>query len=169
MYSLIPIGHSSKSRGINGVLKLQVDEIYVPDLLKARALFIDNDGSQVPFIIESIEDAGSILVKLEEINSPEELSALVSRQIFLESSALSDEALADQTEVKHELVGYHIHDQNDNRIAVIEEIIQYPSQLLAQINYNGTEHLIPIHTDLILEMNDDDKVIKLEIAEGLLG
>lgn len=136
-------------------------------MLSAKAVFINLDGSKVPFLIESASDEKGIILKLDEVDSPEAATALLNKELYLEVSEVSQDTKLSQAAV-HPLTSYFIYDQNDKQIAIIEELIEYPDQLLAQISYAGGTHLIPIHEELIIELNEEQKILKLEIVEGLL-
>ncbi len=168
MLELIHIGHSAKTRGINGAFKTRIDNHYIPSLLKARAVFINLNGSKVPFLIESAEEKGHILLKLDEIDSPEAASALLSKELYLDKTEV-DESVINQQEQVHELVGYSLYNQGNELISTIDEIVEYPNQILAKLKYNGSEVLIPVHEDLIIELQPEHQRIQLEIAEGLLS
>ena len=167
MIELTQIGYSSKSRGIGGQFKVRVEDKYRKDLLSARALFINLNGSRVPFIIESIEERKDLILKLEEITNPEQVSAFLNKEIYLSDLEISEENIH-SNQVSHPFVGFQIIDQEDNLIGLIEEIIEYPNQLLASLKYKDKPLLIPIHEDLILGIDKSGNSVKLEIAEGLL-
>lgn len=167
MLELIHIGHSAKSRGINGKFKSRIENKFIPNLLSARALFINIDGSKVPFLIESAEDQGHVILKLDEIDTPEEVSHLLSRELYLDSKEITAELLVEENE-QHELVGFMIYDQTKTEIGTISELIEYPEQLLAKIKYKGKEVLLPIHEDLIINLDMENKIIELDIVDGLL-
>lgn len=167
MLELIHIGHSAKSRGINGKFKSRIENKFIPNLLVARALFINIDGSKVPFLIEAAEDQGHVILKLDEIDTPEEVSHLLSRELYLDSREIAAELLVDEVQ-QHELVGFIVYDQSKQEIGSIKEILEYPDQLLAKLDYQDKEVLLPIHEDLILDLDKEKKTIDLEIVEGLL-
>ena len=106
-------------------------------------------------------------MKLEEVDSPEAVSAYLSKELFLDADEISLENKSEAKET-NVLVGYSIIDQNDNVIGDIIEILEYPEQILAKLFYNNKQVLVPIHEDLVIELAEDSKKLKLEIAEGLL-
>ncbi len=167
MLELISVGHSTKSRGIHGNFKANISKKFVLDVVRARAIFIKLDGSKVPFLIESAEDQGHVLMKLEEIDSPEAISAYLSKELFLDAEEISPENKFEEQET-NALVGYTIIDQQDNPIGIIIDILEYPEQVLAKVAYQNKEVLVPIHEDLIIELSEDTSNLKLEIADGLL-
>jgi len=168
LVQLVHIGHSAKSRGIAGKFKARIRDQFKPDFSKARALFINLNGSKVPFLLESVEDHGHMVIKVEEIDSPEAVSQLLSKELYLDIKEISDPSLLTSESSDHQLVGYDITDQHGKFLGQILEVIQYPEQLLAKILYNKKDVLIPIHEDLILELIEEKKKIKLEIVDGLL-
>lgn len=163
---LVHIGHTRKARGIEGSFKLHVEDIYLDDLHHARALFISLDGSLVPFIIESVNDQKSLTIKVEDINNPEEAQQLLGKEIFLHQDEVSEK---ETTDSQHPLTGYLVIDQDKINIGIIDELLEYPDQLLAQIIVEGKQVLIPIHEDLILSLDDETRQIQLTIPEGLLS
>ena len=166
MIELVHIGHSPKTRGIDGSFKIQVEDAYLEDLHKAKALFISLDGSKVPFILTSVDEQRSLVVKVEEINNPEAAQPLLGNEIFLHIDDVSEKELSDK---KHALQGYTVLDQNENTIGTIAELMEFPDQLLAKITFNNKDILVPIHTDLIIAQNDTDQKLQLTIADGLLN
>ena len=53
-------------------------------------------------------------------------------------------------------------------IGVIEDIIEYPQQLLAKLKLGSREVLIPIHDDLVININEEEGVLTVKVADGLL-
>ena len=168
MIELIHIGHSAKSRGTGGKFKARIEDHFKEDALKARALFINLNGSKVPFLLESCEDHGYMIFKVEEINSPEDVSSLLSKELYLDLREVSETALKSTQKTDHPLMNFLVLDQNDSELGKIIEILVYPDQLLAKIVIDKKEILLPIHDDLILDLDEEKKFIKLEIVDGLL-
>ncbi len=166
MIELVHIGHSRKARGIEGGFRVQVEDAYLEDLQKARALFISIDGSKVPFILKSVDDSRSLVVKVEEIDNPEDAQPLLGQEIFLHLDEVSEKETINSS---HALQGYTVLDQDKTQIGTIEELIEFPDQLLAKLSFNGKEILIPIHKDLIISLDETTQTIQLTIAEGLLN
>jgi len=168
LLELIHIGHSLKSRGIQGNFKAHINKPFEEVISSARAVFINLNGSKVPFLIEKCIDGKNILLKLEEVDSPEDISHLLGKELYLNKSEIPAELLMKTEEQSHPMLNYQILDQNDNAIATIEELVEYPEQLLAKINYKEKELLLPIHEDLIISLDEEAKIIKLQLIDGLL-
>ena len=168
MIQFVHIGHSGKTRGLDGTFKLRVDERYLETLPQVRAIFIDHEGSKVPYLLEDCQTDGDILVKLEEVDTPEEASVLLNRSVYLDQNEIPQSLLELHQDQKHELTDYLLLDSNNFTIGPISEILEYPQQLLAKVSFNSKSILIPIHNDLIMHVDESNKTIQMEIPEGLL-
>ncbi len=169
LLEFVHIGHSGKTRGLDGSFKLRVEERFLDSLSDIRAIFVDHDGSKVPYLIESCSNQGDILIKLEEIDSPEQASALLNRSIYLNKDELPESIRESDNNENHELVDFLIIDEDNTRIGIISEILEYPEQLLAKVIYQDKTVLIPIHNDLILGTDAEKKTIQMSLPEGLLS
>ena len=169
MLEFIHIGQSGKSRGLDGQFKIRIDASLTEVVTKARALFIDLDGSKVPFLIEDCKDQGDVLVKLEEVDNPEEASKLLNRPLFLDKSEVPEAYFKQLEENIHPFTGFTIIDTEDVQIGSIIEIVEYPEQLMAKVNYKGKQVLIPIHPDFIVDIAEEQRHLKMNLPDGLLN
>lgn len=167
MINLVSIGHTRKAHGKDGFIKLTVDDNFVEELLAARAVFIDLDGSKVPFILESAKETHEIFVKLEGINDPEDATKLASKEIYLHEDEAPKGIASSNTSNDSELLNFTVLNQEGVNKGLIVSIIENPHQLLAEIKNKGGSFMAPIHEDLIIELNEANKTIQLEISEGL--
>jgi len=67
-----------------------------------------------------------------------------------------------------ELVNYKVFDQESKFIGVVLEFIDIPKNPLLNVKTERGEVLIPANEEVILEINDIKKEIKLTISEGLM-
>ena len=65
-------------------------------------------------------------------------------------------------------VNFEIHDKILGKIGIIEEIIEYPQQEMAAIKFQEKEVLIPLNEQLILTIDAENKVIEMDLPDGLL-
>jgi 16S rRNA processing protein RimM len=69
----------------------------------------------------------------------------------------------------HQIVGCKVISENDEEIGEIKEILTPGANDVWVVNgKNGKEILIPFIDDIVKEININDKVIKIEVMEGLL-
>jgi len=167
LVELTQIGTSLKAHGKDGQLRVYVEDAFLDDLEKARALFLNIDGSRIPFIIQGIEIKNHMLIKLDEIDNPEMASKLSNKEMYLDSSKVSEESLSESKESSMDrLIGFSVYDQDDNNVGKITSVIENEFQTLLNIENLNSSFLWPIHDDLIIGIDDSESIIKLLILEG---
>lgn len=155
-----PIGYVSKSHGFKGHVKLNFfEEKYKSKVKKSGFLFLELSKKGVPFFIEEADSNGAI-VKLEDVDSEEDARKLSALQIV----SFDD----DLVEGEGQLSGFDLYDQSEMKIGVITDVLDLKGNVLLEVKGESKEYYIPFHEDLVLGVDPEEKVIHLEIAEGLL-
>ncbi len=165
MLAFTEIGHTQKPKGVKGWIKLHVESQYIPDLVNARALFINLDGSNVPFLIEQVENASQITIKLDEVDTPQDASQLVNKTIFLDNEEVNYEA--PPSDNPWPILNFKVINQDDIEKGIISTIESYPHQVIATIQSKNASFKVPIHEALIHDIDVENQTIKIEIVEGL--
>ena len=65
-------------------------------------------------------------------------------------------------------ISYEIISERDGAIGVIEEVIEMPQQIMGIVNYQGKEVLIPLNDQFITGVDEEKKILEMELPEGLL-
>ena len=68
----------------------------------------------------------------------------------------------------HEVVDFLVVDEEKGELGAVKEIIEYPTQSIIQITINGKEVLIPIHDDIIKNVDREGKKIFIKAPNGLI-
>lgn len=161
------LGKITKTHGFKGnlILHLETDE---PELYEnLESVFIERDGMLVPFFFEFAQpySNGKLLVKFEDI-SPEEAERLVNRPLYLPMENLPE---LDGTDFYyHEIVDFRVIDEKHGEIGILESVNDSGVQALFEIKSGEKEILIPVVDEWILEVNREEKFIKIETPEGLI-
>jgi len=161
------LGKITKTHGFKGnlILHLDTDE---PELYEnLESVFIERDGMLVPFFFEFAQpySKGKLLVKFEGI-SPEEAEKLVNRRAYLPLETLPD--LAGTDFYYHEITGFSVIDTQHGEIGIIQNVNDSGAQALFEVKFGDKDLLIPVVDEWILEVNRDEKFIKMETPEGLI-
>lgn len=166
----IPVGFVRKAHGVYGEMRLQVREVFIEDVLEAKVLFIRRQGRPAPYFIESIRDAGNIIVKLEGVNTPEAAKTLNGSELLMRREDIGHNWQEDEEAPLPyaALQGYTIVDQEKGDIGVIEEVIDLPQQALAALKFEGREVLIPLNEHFIQSVDHTRRRLVMELPEGLL-
>lgn len=139
--------------------------------LEGKPMILDYDGILVPYYVESIRPKGStsFLVKLEGIQSEEDASPFVNKEIGVIKKD-AEEWLDDEIMDSNDLIGFAIIDSDTgNELGKISRIEDSTSNLLFIIGTpEGEEIFIPANEDFILEIDEDEKFIKMNLPEGLI-
>ena len=170
MDKTILIGATKKPHGLKGELKLYVEERYVEDLMNAEILMIDIKGRPTPFFIEDIRFGNNIIAKFEDVNTPEAALSIANKEISLRESDLipDDERVIEIETMPYEhCVGYTIVNKGET-VGMIDNIVEYPQQEMAILNYKNKEVLVPLNQHFIKKVDDKNKVIEMVLPEGLL-
>ncbi len=164
------IGSTKRPHGLKGELKLYVEEKYVEDLMNAEILMIDIKGRPTPFFIEDIRFGNNIIAKFEDVNTPEAAMSIANKEISLRESDLIPD---DEREIEIETmpyehcIGYTIVNEGET-VGIIDNIVEYPQQEMAILNYKNKEVLVPLNQHFIKKVDDKNKVIEMGLPEGLL-
>jgi 16S rRNA processing protein RimM len=68
----------------------------------------------------------------------------------------------------HEIIGFEIFDENNNNCGVIRSVNDQTAQVYFITNLDGKEVVIPMIKDWILEVDREERIIKMELPEGLI-
>ncbi|MFQ5445444.1 MAG: ribosome maturation factor RimM [Saprospiraceae bacterium] len=172
MEEYIVIGHTKKTHGARGGLKVSIKDFYLQDFLETEVVFLALSGKPVPFFVESITGRETLILKLEDINSPTDAKLLTSKEIQLRRSDLvpDEERIIEEGEAPFEkYTGYLARDLKAGEIGAIAEIVELPQQIMALVRRNdGKETLIPLHDSLIHHVDTAARVITFHLPDGLL-
>lgn len=159
------IGFVRKTHGYKGHIKIQID---VPEAgeIETEQLFLLIDGKPVPFFIEEISGTTDLwLVKLEDIDADEKASELVNAKVLVFKTELPEL----ESTVNTDFTGFKIIDNQLGELGLITEQIERPLQDLLLMRFNGEDHYLPLDEDLIENIDDKDRIIYMNLPDGLLS
>jgi 16S rRNA processing protein RimM len=161
------IGKFVTVHGVKGELLLQHDLGKKSSLKGLQAVFIEEkSNSFLPWFIEStkIKSDTEIYCKLEGIDSREAALKLARKTVWITEA---DHQKFSARNAPRSLIGYSIVDQ-DRELGNVLEVIEQPQQVLCRLDIKGKEVLIPLHEDSLKKIDHKNKIIKVELPEGLL-
>ena len=162
------LGKITKKYSFKGeiILSLDTDE---PNLYQNMlSVFIDLNGKIVPYFIErsSLHKKKSIRIKFEDINSEEEASYLLNKEVYLPINLLPK--LEGKKFYYHEITGYKVIDSNHGNIGLIVSVNDASSQSIFVIENMGKQILIPINDKIIERIDRENKTIYISAPNGLI-
>ncbi|QQL49042.1 ribosome maturation factor RimM [Mucilaginibacter ginkgonis] len=160
------IGTFLKTRGLKGELQLYVDFDGLNDI-KFDAVFADMGGKLVPYFLTSIKypQKNTAYVYLEDVDTLEKAGLLVKKDLYLPLTLKPEES--DEFTLM-DLEGFFMIDETHGELGEIIEINEYPQQLIATVDYNETEILVPLNTDIIKGIDLEGEEVYVDLPDGLL-
>ncbi|UOV00100.1 ribosome maturation factor RimM [Chryseobacterium daecheongense] len=161
------LGKITRRHGLSGnvILKLDTDQ---PELYnKLESIFVEINGLLVPFFIEKSSWSKSDALNIFFKNSSEAMvDQVLGKSVYLPLATLPK--LSGKQFYYHEVIGFTILDEEDNNCGEIESINDQTAQHYFLSRLNGKEIVVPIIKDWILEVNREEKFIKMQLPEGLM-
>jgi len=161
------LGTIVKTRGSSGDLIIRSKKKILQIKNNWESVMVEIDGLLVPFFISGWNISGSneILITVEDIDIPEKAEKFSGRKVYINKSVIvfsSNEFYPD------EVNGYLVIDIHAGEIGRITGIDEIPGNPLFRLKYHGREILIPIHKDLIIEINEKKKIVRVNLPAGFL-
>jgi 16S rRNA processing protein RimM len=164
---LYPIGHVQKTHGIKGELSIFLTSDF--DSLDFEYFVFEMDGILVPFFIKEwrFKTAETALIKFERVEDEIAGKDFVGKTIYIpkESMPASDNDVIDI----QFYTGYRMIDIALGEIGEIKTVDDTTENVLFEVMHKDGLILIPAVDDWIVEIDDTNKVIKVELPEGLLN
>lgn len=162
------IGSLGKTHGREGALKFfPVDEA-PEELLATEFLFVDLDGSKVPFRVEWFGNAGDLLVRFADVDNPETANKFVNRLVYLPTDEVTLVPVEDDSLEYGWMKGYSLFEVSGDEIGEVLEVREFPQQEMAVVRTAGREILIPLNAEFIKAVDESENSVLLDLPEGLL-
>tara|TARA_B100001079_G_scaffold224545_1_gene201397 strand:- start:236 stop:748 length:513 start_codon:yes stop_codon:yes gene_type:complete len=166
-FSYTKIGTIITKHGFNGSLILKVSGKYSNNISIVDFLFIEINKKHIPFKLDSIKTFKnkSYKIKFNEVNDDAYANQLISKSVFIKSNDYPD--LKKETNIYSAIINFSAFN-NEAKIGEIININENLPQPVFEINYKSKTVMVPIHEDLIIKIDKENKNIFLRIPDGLL-
>lgn len=158
---MIRIARIMKSNGTDGGILIGFRNASLEDISTEEPVYIYFDGLPVPFFFTDIHTKGSgkAIAHLNDIESLADAEELTGRDIFVDYLEDDDDSMEDLSFLEGWAVA---------GVGRITEVIEIPANPCIEVSTDNGPVLIPLHEDLIKEMDRDRKVIVMDIPKGIL-
>lgn len=107
-----------------------------------------------------------VILKLEGINDRNQAEAQRNKNVYIEEADLQE--LPEDTYYVRDLIGMEVFTE-EGKLGVISDVVQNTAQDLYEVKTEeGKKILIPVVKEFVLEVNMNDKIVKVKLPEGLL-
>jgi len=167
--SLYQIGTIAKAHGLRGEVVFHFsDDIF--DTADADHLILGIDGTLVPFFIEEYRFRGdaSALIKFDGIHSVEQARPILGCPVYIEKE-LAAERGGEQPQTLAYFVGFTVTDERMGLLGHIEDVDDQTENWLFLVRTaDGRQIMLPAHEDLILDIDHEQRAIRMRLPEGIL-
>ncbi|MBQ3439751.1 MAG: hypothetical protein IJG35_07205 [Bacteroidales bacterium] len=160
---MLRIAQVLKSNGRDGELLVSFTGIDPEEIDLEEPVFIEFDGLPVPFYFESFSPRGTrrALVRLTGVRSLKDADELAGADIYAEDDLYEDEEL--------DLTGWTVLDADGTTAGTVTAHEDIPGNPCIWVETGHGEVLIPLHEELVLEVDEEKQTLRMEIPEGLLS
>ena len=162
------IGIFNKPHGIHGELQFTfTDDIF--DRADCDYLVCQLDGIFVPFFIEEyrFRSDSTALVKLEGVDTTERARMFTNVDVYFQVEHV-DEAEAGELSWNF-FVGFRMEDVHHGLLGEVVDVDITTVNTLFVVEQEGEELLVPAQEEFILGIDQEKKLITVELPEGLLN
>jgi 16S rRNA processing protein RimM len=168
----IQIGHTQKTHGVQGELKVFIEDKYWDDFEHNKRVFLEVRGIKMPYFVVSMRGKGAPIVQFEDVKNREAALGLQSKKIYLREQDLLpdvDRSIFDEELEYGFLQGFQMIDAGAGELGVIAEVLDMPQQEMALLLLHGREVLIPLNEHFITAIDEDKRLVHVDLPEGLLN
>ena len=161
------VGKIVKTHGIKGEVTLRIDNDDFDEIEELDYFLLEINDKLIPFFVENITfHSNKSFVLFQDLKTLEAASQLVGVTAYLPLELLPERSGNDF--YSHEVVDFIVVDEEKGELGKVQEIIEYPTQSIIQIIKNDKEILIPIHDDIIKNVDREGKKILIKAPAGLI-
>ena len=163
----IPLGEILKPHGIKGELKILFYNEESKSLQKDQKVFLESPQKNIiEYKIEKIfYSFRKNRIKFFDINTIDEADDLRGYIVNIDRSDLPE--INDSEYYLSDLVGYSLIDKSNKNYGKVIEVLALPANSVLNVSKDDKEYLIPLIDDVVLEVNQNQKVIIIDPIEGL--
>jgi 16S rRNA processing protein RimM len=162
------LGDITRCHGIHGEVVLQLSNLQYNDIINMESVFIEIDGSPVPFFVTSYKErtTDTLALSFDDIHTEEQAREILNCRVFIDSSQIIQDKL--QTSSADNLIGYTLVDEQFGELGSVDEIMVLENNPLIKVRYKNRELLIPFHKHFILRIDHKKSILYIKTPEGLL-
>jgi 16S rRNA processing protein RimM len=156
------VGYTKKTYGVQGQIRVHINEEFVPSFDKAEHVFFLMKGCLVPYFIETNSDG---LTKFESCKNPEDAREIVAKSIYMHQGQIERVEKTHDADSFTVVEGFKLYDaETEELVGIIDEVVTYPQQEIASVG----DIMIPLNFENVKGIDMESKAVYVDIPEGLL-
>ena len=166
--ALIRVGYVSGAHGLNGALRIKLDNPDSSILQVQQQLTLAQDGESIDYTITAVRAAGrgTFKVTVDRVGCVEKAAALRGAVVMVAASAL---APATAREFYYfQAVGCEIVTTTGLSVGIIEEVFSNGANDVWVVRQRSAEYLVPVIEDVVKDIDLAARRVIIEALPGLL-
>ena len=161
------IGVINKPHGVKGEVSFSFTDDIFDRVEDCDYLILMMDGILVPFFWEEyrFKSDNVALVKFEGIDTAESAKMFTNVEVYFPKKYMDEQ---DEITSWNFFVGFQVNDVRHGALGEIVDVDDATMNVLFVIEKEGEELLLPAHEEFILDLDKKNRVLTVEIPEGLL-
>lgn len=161
------IGVINKPHGVKGEVSFSFTDDIFDRVEDCDYLILMKDGILVPFFWEEyrFKSDNVALVKFEGIDTAERAKMFTNVEVYFPKKYMDEQ---DEITSWNFFVGFQVNDVRHGALGEIVDVDDATMNVLFVIEKEGEELLLPAHEEFILDLDKKNRVLTVEIPEGLL-
>ncbi|QAT43158.1 ribosome maturation factor RimM [Aminipila luticellarii] len=160
----IKIGQIVNVVALKGEVKLYHYSDYKERFEELQYIYVEDQKVKIEKVRYMKE---MVILKLEGVNDRDAAEALKGKEVYIGENQLRE--LPEGTYYIRDLIGLEVRDQENHKIGTLKNVIQNSAQDLYEIELeNKKTTLIPAVEEFLLDINVEEKYIKVKLIEGIL-
>ena len=168
MQEYFEVGQIVNTNGLKGLLKINPFTDDITRFERLKTIFIEHKKELLEFEIESVRyQKKQVLLKLKGIDTIEEAEKY--REDYLKIKRNKEEKLPEDTYYIVDLIGLDIYTENGELLGKLDDVFSTGSNDVYVVkNSEGKQILLPAISDVIKNIDLEQKKIVVNLIEGLL-
>lgn len=167
---LSEIGKILKPHGVGGELTIFYNKSGFADIT-VDFYFFQLEGAYIPFFVEEFRFNSDITahVKFEGIDTIEQASIYNNILLFLPNELIKEINNEEKpSSIWDQYIGFKVTDEKSAYLGIIKEVDSSTINVLFIVIKENEEFLIPATNDFIVKVDSTEKVLQLQLPEGLI-
>ncbi len=168
MQEYFEVGQIVNTNGLKGLLKINPFTDDITRFERLKTIFIEHKKELLEFEIESVRyQKKQVLLKLKGIDTIEEAEKY--REDYLKINRNKEEKLPEDTYYIVDLIGLDIYTEDGELLGKLDDVFSTGSNDVYVVkNSEGKQILLPAISDVIKNIDLEQKKIVVNLIEGLL-
>ena len=160
------VGYLRRAHGLRGEMVMEVHTDFPERLKPQTKVFVGEDYQ--PMTIAAVRGHNEgLLIKLDGLDTPEAASRYRNQSVYV--TAADRPKLPEGRYYHHELIGFDVVDDEQNRIGALSEIMQTgANDVYVVVRPDGSEVLFPVVSSVVLSIETGHRLIRVHVPDGLI-